>query len=43
MDSTAEATKLGSRFMPYLAVLEHDLRTLRASRLVRLWLAPPSC
>ncbi|MBN2129739.1 MAG: hypothetical protein JW741_09595 [Sedimentisphaerales bacterium] len=38
MDSTAEATKLGPRIMPYLAVLQHDLTTLRASRLVRLWL-----
>jgi len=38
MDSTAEATKLGPRIMPYLAVLQHDLVTLRASRLVRLWL-----
>jgi ABC-type transport system involved in multi-copper enzyme maturation permease subunit len=38
MDSTAEASKLGSRFMPFLAILQHDLRTLRASRLVRLWL-----
>ena len=25
--------------MPYLAILQHDLRALRASRLVRLWLA----
>jgi len=38
MDSTTEATKLGPRIMPYLAVLQHDLITLRASRLVRLWL-----
>ena len=38
MDSTAEATKPGPRIMPYLAVLQHDLITLRASRLVRLWL-----
>jgi ABC-type transport system involved in multi-copper enzyme maturation permease subunit len=38
MDSTVEATKLGPRIMPYLAVLQHDLITLRASRLVRLWL-----
>jgi ABC-type transport system involved in multi-copper enzyme maturation permease subunit len=36
MDSTA---KLGSRLMPYQAILGHDLRTLWASRLVRLWLA----
>jgi len=39
MDSTAEVVKLGPRIMPYLAVLQHDLMTLRASRLVRLWLA----
>ncbi len=38
MDSTAEATKPGPRIMPYLAILQHDLITLRASRLVRLWL-----
>ena len=38
MDSTAEAAKPGPRIMPYLAVLQHDLTTLRASRLVRLWL-----
>jgi ABC-type transport system involved in multi-copper enzyme maturation permease subunit len=37
MDSTAEAMKLGPRIMPYLAILQHDLMTLRASRLVRLW------
>jgi len=39
MDSTAEAAKPGPRIMPYLAILQHDLMTLRASRLVRLWLA----
>ncbi len=37
MGSIAEATQPGSRLMPYLAVLQHDLITLRASRLVRLW------
>jgi ABC-type transport system involved in multi-copper enzyme maturation permease subunit len=37
MDSTVEAP-LGSRFMPYAAILQHDLRTLWRSRLVRLWL-----
>jgi ABC-type transport system involved in multi-copper enzyme maturation permease subunit len=37
MDSTAEGVKLGPRIMPYLAVLQHDLMTLCASRLVRLW------
>jgi hypothetical protein len=39
MDSTAEATSLGGSFMPYAAILQHDLRTLWRSRLVRLWLA----
>jgi ABC-type transport system involved in multi-copper enzyme maturation permease subunit len=38
MDSTAEAVRPGSRIMPYLAVLQHDLMILWASRLVRLWL-----
>ncbi|MHC4720995.1 MAG: ABC transporter permease subunit, partial [Planctomycetota bacterium] len=32
-------SKLGTRMMPYLAILRHDLRILWASRLVRLWLA----
>ncbi|NIP24329.1 MAG: hypothetical protein GWN67_09125 [Phycisphaerae bacterium] len=39
MDSTDKTSKLGTRMMPYLAILQHDLRALRASRLVRLWLA----
>lgn len=39
MNSTAEVTQLGPRIMPYWAVLQHDLMTLQASRLVRLWLA----
>ncbi|MCK4294274.1 MAG: ABC transporter permease subunit [Planctomycetes bacterium] len=39
MDSTAKSSKLGTRMMPYLAILQHDLRSLWASRLVRLWLA----
>jgi ABC-type transport system involved in multi-copper enzyme maturation permease subunit len=50
MDSTAETSaafeqmgrprdgKLGSRMMPYLAILQHDLRSLWQSWLVRLWL-----
>ena len=38
MNSTAEVTQLGPRIMPYWAVLQHDLVTLQASRLVRLWL-----
>ena len=38
MDSADRKTKLGTRMMPYMAILSHDLRTLWASRLVRLWL-----
>jgi len=38
MGSSDKTPKLGTRMMPYLAILRHDLRTLRASRLVRLWL-----
>jgi ABC-type transport system involved in multi-copper enzyme maturation permease subunit len=38
MDSTAKTSKLGTRMMPYLAILAHDMRTLWSSRLVRLWL-----
>ncbi len=37
MDSTVEAP-LGNWLMPYAAILQHDLRTLWRSRLVRLWL-----
>lgn len=39
MGSSAKNSKLGTRMMPYLAILRHDLRTLWESRLVRLWLA----
>lgn len=39
MDSTDKTSKLSTRMMPFLAILQHDLRALRASRLVRLWLA----
>ena len=39
MDSGDKISKLGTRMMPYLAILRHDLGTLWASRLVRLWLA----
>jgi len=39
MDSTAETIPLGGPFMPYAAILQHDLLTLWRSRLVRLWLA----
>ncbi|UCD51157.1 MAG: ABC transporter permease [Phycisphaerales bacterium] len=38
MGSAAEDSKLGTRMMPYTAILRHDLRGLCASRLVRLWL-----
>lgn len=38
MGSTAETSKPGTRTMPYVAILQHDLRTLWSSRLVRLWL-----
>jgi ABC-type transport system involved in multi-copper enzyme maturation permease subunit len=39
MDSGAKISELGTRMMPYLAILRHDLGTLWSSRLVRLWLA----
>jgi len=39
MDSGVKISRLGTRMMPYLAILRHDLGTLWASRLVRLWLA----
>ncbi len=39
MDSIDKTTKPGTRMMPYLAILQHDMRALWASRLVRLWLA----
>jgi len=39
MDSADKISKLGTRMMPYLAILRHDLGTLWASWLVRLWLA----
>ena len=38
MDSTDKTSKLGTRMMPYLAILQHDMRVLWASRLVRIWL-----
>lgn len=34
----AETRKLGTRMMPYMAILRHDLRSLWQSWLVRLWL-----
>ena len=38
MDSTDKTSKLGTWMMPYMAILQHDMRALWASRLVRLWL-----
>jgi ABC-type transport system involved in multi-copper enzyme maturation permease subunit len=38
MDSTAKTAKIGTRMMPYMAILQHDMKTLWYSRLVRLWL-----
>lgn len=38
MASNVKTPKLGTRMMPYMAILSHDLRTLQASRMVRLWL-----
>ncbi len=38
MDSTAKTSKIGTRMMPYMAILLHDMKTLWSSRLVRLWL-----
>jgi len=38
MDDSSLASRSSSIVMPYLAILRHDLRTLRSSRLVRLWL-----
>ncbi len=38
MDSTAKTSKIGTRMMPYMAILRHDMKTLWCSRLVRLWL-----
>ena len=36
--TATEAPKLGTRMMPFMAILVHDLRSLWQSRLVRLWL-----
>ncbi len=38
MDSIAKTSKIGTRMMPYMAILQHDMKTLWSSRLVRLWL-----
>jgi ABC-type transport system involved in multi-copper enzyme maturation permease subunit len=39
MDFTDKTSKLGTRMMPYIAILQHDMKALWGSRLVRLWLA----
>jgi ABC-type transport system involved in multi-copper enzyme maturation permease subunit len=39
MASKGSISTFGSRTMPLLAILRHDLRTLRESWLVRIWLA----
>jgi ABC-type transport system involved in multi-copper enzyme maturation permease subunit len=38
MDSNAKPSKIGTRMMPFMAILQHDMKNLWASRLVRLWL-----
>ncbi|MHC4436526.1 MAG: ABC transporter permease [Planctomycetota bacterium] len=38
MDSTVKTSKIGTRMMPYMAILRHDMKILWSSRLVRLWL-----
>jgi ABC-type transport system involved in multi-copper enzyme maturation permease subunit len=38
MDSNAKTSKIGTRMMPFMAILQHDMKNLWASRLVRLWL-----
>ncbi len=38
MGFNVKTPKLGTRMMPYLAILRHDLQTLWTSRMVRLWL-----
>ena len=38
MASTVDISKVRLRMMPYVAILQHDLRTLWRSRLLRLWL-----
>jgi ABC-type transport system involved in multi-copper enzyme maturation permease subunit len=39
MDFHASISTFGTRFLPFLAILRYDLRTLFSSWLVRLWLA----
>ena len=38
MDSNAKALRTGTRLMPFMAILKHDMKSLWSSRLVRLWL-----
>jgi len=38
MDSNAKTSKIGTRMMPFMAILQHDMKNLWSSRLVRLWL-----
>lgn len=38
MDGSSLVSRPSSSVMPYMAIMRHDLRTLRSSRLVRLWL-----
>ena len=38
MDSNAKTSRIGTRMMPFMAILQHDMKNLWASRLVRLWL-----
>lgn len=39
MASTVDSSRLENVMMPYVAIWQHDLRTLLRSNLVRLWLA----
>jgi len=39
MDSTVDLSGFGARLRPYLAIAQHDIRSLWQSKLVRLWLA----
>jgi ABC-type transport system involved in multi-copper enzyme maturation permease subunit len=38
MDSNAKTSKIGTRMMPFMAILQHDMKNLWSSKLVRLWL-----
>lgn len=39
MDSTVDMSGFSVRLRPYLAIAQHDLRSLWQSKLIRLWLA----